>query len=54
MIRNFRIVKVDCDYCDSLRKFDGKVMYGSLSSFQTRFSDEISKLKIVNNYYISH
>lgn len=27
---------------------------GSLSSFQTRFSDEIIKLKIANNYYTSH
>ena len=29
MIRNFRIVKVDCDYCDYLRKFDSKVMYNA-------------------------
>lgn len=29
MIRNFRIVKVDSEYCDYLRKFDDKVPYNS-------------------------
>ena len=27
MIRNLRIVKVDSEYCDYLRKFDNKVAY---------------------------
>ena len=26
-MRNFKIVRVDSDYCDYLRKFDSKVIY---------------------------
>ena len=29
MIRNFKIVKVDSNYCDYLRKYDSKVSYNA-------------------------
>ena len=30
-MRNFKIVRIDSDYCDYLRKFDAKVMYNKSS-----------------------
>ncbi len=46
MIRNFRIVKVDCKYCDYLRKFDNRVPYNAGSKELRPF---IGILFIVNN-----
>lgn len=29
MYKNFRIVKIDAEYCDFLRKYDNKVPYNA-------------------------
>lgn len=46
-MKNFRIVKVDHEYCDYLRKFDNKVCYNKGSKELRPF---IGILFTVNNY----
>ena len=47
MIRNFKIVKVDSNYCDYLRKFDNKVAYNAGSKEMRPF---IGILFVVDNF----
>ena len=47
-MNNFKLVKVDSDYCDYLRKFDNKVQYNKGNKELRPF---IGILFVIDNYY---